>query len=814
MTGPWRVRLLAAVAAVAGLATVGRVVAHEMSATQPKVQNVPINWEVFPTIPTGTPNAGWDQTDYHAELDESMLWWQWIDISDMPAARGGDSLVACPAGGDNTWAIGVCTGSSPGVIAWATPRWTPGGEIFECDFQWHDPWVNGSPGPEVTLQESDNSIRAVAAHELGHCWGFAHPFDGIGPGGFNGDYQSVMNYATPPTFPGLNKFGIDNHYDDRAFHDEDDAVGKYPCANPGGCIPGGGGGPPPGPPPGTPIARILAGPAVSGNAPLTVDFDASTSSDEDGTIVLYQWDFDLGGGPTVTDQPLAQVTFDLNCTPAQMDEKGNCFYTVQLVVIDDDQNFSPPATTIIQARNPLANIDPVPLFTLTCVNNCNPVNNVPDPINKGNGLGNSADDQVTFLFDATGSFDEDGQIVDYLWDFGDGGSSPQPVSQHDFTVGGIYAIILEVTDNDGDTGDNRDQPPRLIVPSHPLPLITNFPAGPIVGSAPIKHDGAASFDEDGNIITYYWQFSDGSEGFKAVWTKTFAYDVSLDNDWGPDGLFGDGVIPLDPQDNSDPNFQDADVDTYDDDFDNVDFDAVVDEITFRSILTVTDDEGLQNSVDRFITVENAATSSIDLAIDGTPNPVPAGDPVDFLVTLATVGQAVNYVWDYGDGNTLSGTIGDANWLAGIGGTLEHVFSAGGLYAASLSLKDAEGVVIATAADVISVTPSGTKVTWAGVPPPPVAAAPGDEVVVLWFILNEASPVTFPVLVQETNGDGLANIDKVTSVAIYRDINGNGLLDDPGDIFLGSAPFVGGQASLSAPASPLGAMFLVTYRFAP
>ena len=127
------------------------------------------------------------------------------------------------------------------------------------------------------------------------------------------------------------------------------------------------------------------------------------------------------------------------------------------------------------------------------------------------------------------------------------------------------------------------------------------------------------------------------------------------------------------------------------------------------------------------------------------------------------------------------------------------------------MKNTSGVVVDSAALMMSVTPSGTKAVYAGGPPPPLAAGAGDEVVVLWFKLNESSAVNFPVLVQETDGDGLANIGRVEAVALYRDINANGVLDSA-DVFLGSAPFVGGQASLSAPASPIGAHFLVTYRF--
>lgn len=48
-----------------------------------------------------------------------------------------------------------------------------------------------------------------------------------------------------------------------------------------------------------PIASFTAIP-TSGSSPLDVDFDASGSSDADGTIVTYHWDFDDGQTASLT----------------------------------------------------------------------------------------------------------------------------------------------------------------------------------------------------------------------------------------------------------------------------------------------------------------------------------------------------------------------------------------------------------------------------------------------------------------------------------------------------------------------------------
>jgi hypothetical protein len=53
---------------------------------------------------------------------------------------------------------------------------------------------------------------------------------------------------------------------------------------------------------------------------------------------------------------------------------------------------------------------------------------------------------------ATGSFDPDGTIVDYLWDFGDGMVETGPDVTHRFAEAGDYRVTLIVKDDDGGLG--------------------------------------------------------------------------------------------------------------------------------------------------------------------------------------------------------------------------------------------------------------------------------------------------------------------------------------------------------------------------
>lgn len=75
-------------------------------------------------------------------------------------------------------------------------------------------------------------------------------------------------------------------------------------------------------------------------------------------------------------------------------------------------------------------------------------------------------------FDGTGSYDTDGSIVEYEWDFGDGsGKAYGEEVNHTYSAAGLYDVNLKVTDNDGATDndttfaeiiDGYPDPPLLI----------------------------------------------------------------------------------------------------------------------------------------------------------------------------------------------------------------------------------------------------------------------------------------------------------------------------------------------------------------
>ncbi len=68
------------------------------------------------------------------------------------------------------------------------------------------------------------------------------------------------------------------------------------------------------------------------------------------------------------------------------------------------------------------------------------------------GLNQTMETNVEVQFDASGSYDHDGYIVSYAWNFDDGtfGTGIYPV--HSYIDDGVYTVLLTVTDDDGAIG--------------------------------------------------------------------------------------------------------------------------------------------------------------------------------------------------------------------------------------------------------------------------------------------------------------------------------------------------------------------------
>ncbi|AGN00771.1 glycoside hydrolase family protein [Salinarchaeum sp. Harcht-Bsk1] len=169
----------------------------------------------------------------------------------------------------------------------------------------------------------------------------------------------------------------------------------------------------------------------------SVTFDASGSSDPDGTISSYSWEFGDGtsgsGESTTHTYDAAQV---VTVTLTVTDDGGETASTTQDVTIGDP-NAAPTAS-----------------FTN-------------DPASPEPGQ--------TATFDASGSGDSDGSIASYEWEFGDGTTATGQTVDHTFASEGTYSVTLTVTDDDGATGTTTTDVSVTTGPSDEFKVIGYYP---------------------------------------------------------------------------------------------------------------------------------------------------------------------------------------------------------------------------------------------------------------------------------------------------------------------------------------------------
>jgi len=198
-----------------------------------------------------------------------------------------------------------------------------------------------------------------------------------------------------------------------------------------------------------------------------IHFNASDSYDPDGSIISYLWDFGDGTEINVTDAFVDHAYAD------------DGVYTVTLTIIDDDGlTATATSTKTVENRPPVAAFTENATTVLT---------------------------GEVIRFDASGSEDSDGYVIGYLWDFGDGTTAVGVEVNYAYEDDGVYSVTLTVIDDDGATASTSTT--KTVSNRSPVALFTEN-ATVVKKEEVIYFDASGSYDLDGYIVSYFWDFGD------------------------------------------------------------------------------------------------------------------------------------------------------------------------------------------------------------------------------------------------------------------------------------------------------------------
>ncbi|MCP4713129.1 MAG: PKD domain-containing protein, partial [Planctomycetes bacterium] len=374
-----------------------------------------------------------------------------------------------------------------------------------------------------------------------------------------------------------------------------------------------------------------------------IPFDGTASIDQDGKITNYFWDFDDGNTSTKTNL--------IN----RFKEAGR--YRVTLRV--EDNSKSP------------CNYD---IDTLSVWINAQPIVELGE-----NRIG--AIDEV-IIFDGEDVYDDDGRILSYVWDLGDSTKKIGKVVRHTYNQAGQYIVQLTVEDDAGAKNSIISDNILMIINDPPVPMAGDDRH--VAAGETVVFDGSKSYDRDGEIIAYGWNFGDNTEAEGAKVSHAFSqpgeYTVILNieddsSSWsssradeltvfvnfppvadaGRDQLVTPGEVWFDAGNSSDKDGQIID---YHWDFgdDSQGSGLAPRHIygnpgTYQVNLTVTDDSG---------TTSSKASHGITVVVNRKPiadaGPDQIGAPgqlinFDGSKSFDPDGQLKSLIWNFGDGET-------------------------------------------------------------------------------------------------------------------------------------------------------------------
>lgn len=244
-----------------------------------------------------------------------------------------------------------------------------------------------------------------------------------------------------------------------------------------------------------PHAAILASPN-QGEAPLRVAFDGTESSSPSGPITKYLWNF---GDGTLDDGAIINHTF----------QKGGT-YQVKLTVTDIKDKQAESAMTITvtgQTFAPKINVTSNPSMTYDRV---------------GQEFVIDGGVPLTVAFDASGTTDQDRDVIAYEWDFDGDGTFDETGAKvsHRFSTGGTTIVRARVRDSAGNSDEMT-----IKIRQEQVNLEARMQVTPLSGTAPLRvsFDASPSTYLGGTIEAYNWDFGDGSTPRNADAQVTYTY---------------------------------------------------------------------------------------------------------------------------------------------------------------------------------------------------------------------------------------------------------------------------------------------------
>ena len=441
-----------------------------------------------------------------------------------------------------------------------------------------------------------------------------------------------------------------------------------------------------------PTASISRSPAT-GDAPLTVEFDGSGSSDADGAIMAYEWDF--GDGATETGAS-GSYTYtapgDYTVTLKVTDDRGaSDTDTASVLVNEAPGNHAPVAVAdtlgtrqgVERTVNVLANdsdpdgdalelTDSSPpahgSVTCTAAGECTytpaagfagsdgftyvvadpsgaeatgsvavTVSAVNQPPSADAGPDLDIAENSYAVFDARGSADQDGTIASYTWDFGDG-TDPvtrnDPSANHLYGRPGTFTARLVVTDDDG--AEDEDTVVVTVANNEPTTQWLPAPRAPVGTTRPYTLLVSTGPSEPTSVSV---DFGDGSQPVRKD-VEGVAYHV-FDHAFAAPG-------------------------------------------TYTLIVTATDSVGASDSAEAQVVVADAVADA------GPDRTAVEGSVVELDGASTPPDDHTTVSWDFGDGSP-----------PGAGVDQEHTYRDEGVYTATATVRDDGGT--ATDAARIEVT---------------------------------------------------------------------------------------------------------------